>query len=171
MGIHNRTKQAGFTLVELVVVIIILGILAAVALPKFMDVTEKAHYSAVAGAAGGLGSGVALFHAQWVANGNTGAQVNIAGFGSDDVDANANGWPVDTGDTTNAPNAQDCEDVWYGVMQTPPSADTAVGTDPDYLVTVAAGVCTYTYRLDNANARSITYNSNTGEVSTINPKP
>ena len=68
----NR-QQSGFTLIELVVVIVILGLLAATALPRFINLTQDARIASLAGVAGGLRSAIALARAQYVVNGNNAA--------------------------------------------------------------------------------------------------
>jgi prepilin-type N-terminal cleavage/methylation domain-containing protein len=59
-----RKNNSGFTLIELVMVIVILGILAAVALPTFFNLQDDAKKSAVKGALGGLRSGIAIWYAK-----------------------------------------------------------------------------------------------------------
>jgi MSHA pilin protein MshA len=77
METSMKSLQKGFTLIELIVVIVILGILAAVALPKFVDLTNEALTASVQGVAGAVSSGSAINYGAFVA-GKSGT-VTIAG--------------------------------------------------------------------------------------------
>lgn len=68
-----KKQQSGFTLIELVIVIVILGILAAVAVPRFVDLSAEAHQAAIDGIAGGLGSASSINY------GGCATKNNIAG--------------------------------------------------------------------------------------------
>ena len=59
----SRRAHAGFTMIELIVVIVILGILAATALPKFIDLRSEASQSALDGVAGNLASAMSVNYA------------------------------------------------------------------------------------------------------------
>ncbi len=61
-------KQSGFTLIELVMVIVILGILAATALPRFANLTGDARVASVNGILGATRSAMAIVHAQALVN-------------------------------------------------------------------------------------------------------
>ncbi len=63
----NKRIQGGFTLIELVVVVTILGILAAFAIPRFTSLEGQARLASTQALAGSVRSGAALAHAVWLA--------------------------------------------------------------------------------------------------------
>ena len=65
------STQKGFTLIELVVVIVILGILAATAAPKFIDLTSDAKVSVMKGVEGSIESAISMVHAKAIIDGKT----------------------------------------------------------------------------------------------------
>ena len=68
-----KQAQRGFTLIELVMVIVILGVLAAVAIPKFVDLKVEAQAAALQGVVGGINSASAVNYAARSANSGKGA--------------------------------------------------------------------------------------------------
>lgn len=63
-------NQKGFTLVELVLVITIIGIISVMALPAFIDITQDAHEAAIDGVLGAVKEGIQLKRVENILNGN-----------------------------------------------------------------------------------------------------
>ncbi|WP_228710722.1 prepilin-type N-terminal cleavage/methylation domain-containing protein [Saccharobesus litoralis] len=129
-------KTQGFTLVEMVIVIIIVGLLAATALPRLVSYTENAEDATVEGVAGGFATGVGLVRAQWEIDGRpTGTVVTISmdtiAVG---VDENT-GYPTGAGDDDGGNDADsdsgaealtstDCQQVFIRILQSSPQITT-----------------------------------------------
>jgi len=78
-----RRNKRGFTLIELVIVIVILGVLAAIALPKFADLISDSKISATKAGLGAIRAVVALKYSANIA-GHTDAQTNTSVIGATD---------------------------------------------------------------------------------------
>lgn len=87
-----KAQQQGFTLVELVTVLVILGILAAVAIPRYVSYTNEARTAALSGLGGAIRSAVALTQAKYnVVGDTTSTSVTLANGSNVTVTSGANG--------------------------------------------------------------------------------
>ncbi len=137
-------RRQGFTLIELVTVVIVLSVLAVIALPKFLDATDQAHDGSMEAINGAFRTAASSARAQWLADGRIGNTVNFDGA---TVPVSVNGWPSPVAGTV------DCVDLWSGLLQHPPEvipfAGPLVSGDGFWALTVAnptTSVCFYIYR-------------------------
>lgn len=120
---NSFSQQKGFTLIELVVVIVILGILAATAAPKFIDLTGDAKASVIQGVQGSVNSAVNMVHAKALVSNETASTGEVTINGQ--VYALVYGYPTRAGEGTPAGTA----DNGWGIDQL---IDLESGTDITY---------------------------------------
>jgi MSHA pilin protein MshB len=156
---NNKTslrKSSGFTLIELVIVVVILGFLAVTAIPKFLDLTEQAKQANIEGMAGGFATGISLARAQWEAearpNDGAGAtRKNFVDYDGTTIYLTVESTGVRPGyilGTTAVSDVDDveCVEVWDAILQQPPTTSTSdldVDSTIDYYVSTDSGICHY----------------------------
>jgi len=112
-------KQQGFSLIELVIVIVILGLLAATAIPRFLNVTDDAEDASLDGVSGGLVTAVGFVRAQWEVDGRKNNSVVLDGT-TLSLDTRF-GYPTgNTNTSATAMNNVRCQEVFNTVLQIAP---------------------------------------------------
>ncbi len=142
----STRKQKGFTLIELVMVIVILGILAAFALPRFADLGGEAREAALEGARGSVKSASSIAHSAWLAGGSSGTSVSLEGLSITMV----SGYP--TADSSNATNGStDTNGIAEAAQLSSDDFDlTYTGTDNE--LEVSSDNCSFTYTEATTNS-------------------
>ncbi|MEK1906059.1 MAG: type II secretion system protein [Pseudomonas sp.] len=137
-----KKQQSGFTLIELIMVIVILGILAAFALPKFADLSGDARYSTINGALGSVRSASAIVHAAALAGNATGPTVTVTLEGTSI--ALAHGYATEASILTAAQLSSDFDTTTAG--------------------TIALGACSFTYTEATSATSGVVIGDISGDV-------
>ena len=178
-------KQQGFTIIELVIVIIILGLLAVTALPRLLDTTDQAREASVEGVAGSFASAVGLVRAEWELAGRPSGNNNIT-YDGVSIEVSDNGYPLaspdDNGVNSNGDNmtTANCQQVFNAIMSQAPTNIAQGGTYAGERYLVNAGDdCVYTLAAsvviasgdtvgasvsDGSTGKGFIYEANSGQI-------
>lgn len=177
----NQCPAQGFTLIELVMVIVLIGILASVALPRFLNISDDAHQANVSATAGAIASALNIAHAKWLASGQPVIDDHFNGIdylntGFTSMGFNAEGWPVAANDgtynlnkddvlTESAASALICKRIISNLLS---SASLSFGVKNNcgqsYCATYQQGQCIYTYQKNSQKPRKIVYSIKDGSI-------
>ena len=131
-----KRQQSGFTLIELIMVIVILGILSAFALPKFADLSTDAERAAAEGARAAVKSAAAIAHAAYLVSDGTATTVTM----EDQTIALVQEYPTATldSDRTDTANGDICTAASL-------AADFTCTQQAAGIIKIENGVCSFTY--------------------------
>jgi len=168
-GSRALRSAPGFTLLELILVIVLIGITSVIALPRFLDLQEEAHRSSVDATASSFQDALILANTACVYNEYEGLD-NLPLFGAGNLDFNPNCFPSSSnGNNSLNVNGNRCIQIWSGLLSPAPPISTPVSDDTDYRAQGGGTTCRYTYRRDTAVLRRIIYDAATGAINVVNP--
>lgn len=161
-------KNRGFTLIELVVVIVILGILAVTAAPKFLNLQTDAHKSLMQGVYGSFNTALDLYHTQWLVEGEPDL---VTGYADGKLYASIAGYPINDKNDKNdiTVDGPGCKAIFESLIDTDitligeVTKSTAEVGDIIYHYT-ADGRCYYSYLDNNREKTTIHYDPSNRNV-------
>ncbi len=163
---ERKSRNQGFTIVEMVVVMVIVGILASVALPRFVNLQNDAYSASTESTGGAFASAVNLTHSAWLVAGGTATVNQVTLEGGQTVGVTDAGYPENNTTGDNTVSAAECAQLWNAIL-TPGSPQAATGATEDYQATYADPTCTFTLRA--AAGRTVAYDHDTGAVTITVP--
>lgn len=178
--LKSLAKNKGFTLVELVIVVILLGVLAAIAVPRFFNISGKARSAVVQSTGGAFSASLNVAKAQWEMNRNGTEYVDIKGntnSPSKFTKFNEEGYPIGISADGVHPLAEisdggtkgndTCSQIFNNLVKTSgiaviPADETGKCASGDFCASASGkNTCTFIYRKNN---EKIIYNAEKGEV-------
>ncbi|ARV71978.1 type II secretion system protein [Vibrio campbellii] len=190
----KKRNSCGFALLELIIAIVILGILAVVAAPRFLNIQDDAYEAKMEAISDQFETAVRFTQSQWLVNGGTPeAQQDLEGYGGGELDVNEFGYPLGTnkgnrngviGNPYNIGQGNSgCIAVWQALLGDEYSLSNNHNADDrfDFITRRVQdkdshqSVCYYTFtkkgyeRNPESSTYVIWYDSKTGSVTTSKP--
>ena len=157
-------SNLGFTLIELIIVILILGILSVTALPKFLNMSQGAHDARAKALFASFSSAVSMYHGCWQVKGGIGYMQDLTCYGDGNLDSSTTGFPLGVNTTSSDSGTQlqgrFCEETWNALIDNDfilaMHSDAAFGGNTDIVYWFSGGplanantYCYYNYISDN----------------------